>query len=82
VAVFWMCVTSSARFRARLIAAAQQIAGGAHVQGVTEDEIDLLVGTQVGEPVPGEHALDADHQVVTVRLDQAQEGLGPSRDVR
>lgn len=35
-----------------------------HVQGMAEDEIDLLPAAEIGQPVPGEHALHADHQVV------------------
>ena len=36
---------------------------GLHVQGVAEDEGDLLLVAQVGEPVPGEHALAGDDDV-------------------
>jgi hypothetical protein len=32
-----------------------------HIEGVTQDEPDTFGGAQVGEPVPGEHALDRDH---------------------
>ena len=35
---------------------------GLHVVGVADQEGELLLGAEVGEPVPGEHALDADHQ--------------------
>jgi hypothetical protein len=35
---------------------------GLHVQGVAEHEDHLLAGTEVGEPVPGEHALGGDDQ--------------------
>jgi len=34
------------------------------LQGVTKDKGDLLTGTQVGQPVPAEQALAADHKVV------------------
>lgn len=54
---------------------------GAHVLGVAEDEIDPLVGKQVGEPVPGEHAFGPDDEVVSIRLDQAQENLGAGGNV-
>jgi len=37
---------------------------GFHVQGMAEHEGNLLTLAQVGDPVPGEHALDADHQAV------------------
>ena len=33
---------------------------GLHGEGMTEDERDLFIGAEVGEPVPGEHAFDRD----------------------
>ena len=47
-----------------------------HVEGVAEDEGDLLVRAQIGEPVPGEHALGADDEPVAKRLDRVEEGGG------
>jgi hypothetical protein len=41
-----------------------------HIEGVTEDEGDLLFGTEVGQPVPGEHALDGDYEVFSIGLDR------------
>jgi len=38
---------------------------------VAEDEGDALVLTEIGEPVPAEHALDGDDEVVTVQCDGA-----------
>ena len=52
-----------------------------HVEGMTEDEVDVLVGAQVGQPVPGEHALAADHQAIPVGFDQSQEVFRAGRDV-
>src|SRR6185436_19082586 len=49
---------------------------GLHVERVTEHEGDVLSRTQIGEPVPGEDALDADDDVVAVRRDGAQQRLG------
>jgi hypothetical protein len=46
-----------------------------HGQGVAEGERDALVVTQVGQPVPGEHALAADDQVLAVGLDRPEERL-------
>src|SRR5262249_15866504 len=40
------------------------------------DEGDLLVVAEVGEPVPGEHALAGDDQPVTERLYGLEEGVG------
>lgn len=42
---------------------------------------DVLGGAEVGEPVPAEHALDGDGEVVAERRDQAQELGGVGGDV-
>ena len=49
---------------------------GFHVQRVSEHEGDVLVPAHVGEPVPGEHALDADDQSVAEGREGVQEGVG------
>ena len=36
---------------------------GLHVEGVADEEGDVCSAAEVGEPVPGEHALDADDDV-------------------
>jgi hypothetical protein len=48
---------------------------GLHVEGMTEDELDPLPSAEIGEPVPGEHALDGDDEVVTVGRDGLYKGL-------
>jgi hypothetical protein len=50
---------------------------GFHVEGVAEDESDPVLSTKISEPVPGKHALDGDDEVVTVRLDDFEESIGP-----
>jgi len=40
---------------------------GFHVQGVAEDEGEAFARAQVGDPIPGEDALDGHHEVVAVR---------------
>jgi hypothetical protein len=40
---------------------------GFHVEGVAEDKGDLVLGAEVGDPVPGEEALDADDDVCAER---------------
>ena len=47
---------------------------GFHVKGVAEDEGDAFGGAEVGEPVPGEHALGGDDQVVAEGGDGIEEG--------
>lgn len=54
---------------------------GAHIENVTEDEVDPLFGTETGQSVPSDHALAAEHQLVTIRFDQAQEDLRAGGDV-
>ena len=49
---------------------------GFHVQGVAEREGDRLVFAQIGEPVPGEHALAADDEPVAEGFDRVEEGFG------
>ena len=54
---------------------------GFHVERVPEDERDILIGTQIGEPVPRKSALDADHQPLPIRRDQLQEPFRSRWDV-
>jgi hypothetical protein len=48
---------------------------GLHVEGMTEDERDLFVGAEVGEPVPGEHAFDRHDDIGPVRSNGSEEGF-------
>jgi hypothetical protein len=52
-----------------------------HVQGVAQGKGNVLDLAQVGDPVPGEHALDAGDQVVAEGSDGAEETLRPCRQV-
>jgi hypothetical protein len=54
---------------------------GFHVEGVTENERNTFFLTQIGQPVPGEGALDCDHEVVSVLFDGFQEYLPVGLDV-
>jgi hypothetical protein len=47
---------------------------GLHVQGVTEHEGNLLLGAQVGQPVPGEHAFTGDDQPLAIGRDGFEKG--------
>jgi len=49
-----------------------------HVKCVAEDEGDAVLGTEVGEPIPGEHAFDGDDETVAIRSDGIEEGAGLS----
>jgi hypothetical protein len=48
---------------------------GFHVEGVTEDKGDLLLGAEVGDPIPGEEALDADGDVGSEGSEGIEEAL-------
>ena len=54
---------------------------GPHIQSVPEDKGDVLFGTEVGQPVPGEHAFRADHQIVPIGGDGFEEGFRLGLDV-
>ena len=46
-----------------------------HGEVMAEDEGDLLLGAEISKPVPDEHALDPDDDIVPVGLDGFEEGL-------
>ncbi len=54
---------------------------GLHVEGVAENELDSLSAAEIGDPVPREHALDGDDEVVPEGLDRLEELLGLAGDV-
>jgi hypothetical protein len=54
---------------------------GFHIESVTENEVDAFPCAEVGEPVPGEHALHRDGEVVAEGGDCLQEDLGVRREV-
>ena len=52
-----------------------------HVQRVAQDEGNVLLGAQVRQPVPAEHALHADHDAVAVGSDALEQCLGVARQI-
>lgn len=54
---------------------------GLHVVGMAEDEGDVLVGAEIGDPVPAEETLDADDQVVSIGLDEVEKAIGLAGDL-
>jgi len=55
---------------------------GFHVQGMAEDERDVLCRAQIGEPLPEEDALHADHHLVAVGAMAFRNGSGAERRLR
>ncbi len=41
---------------------------GFHIEGMAQDKRDVLLGTQIGDPVPGEHAFGSNDDVFPERL--------------
>jgi hypothetical protein len=54
---------------------------GLHVQRVTQDEGDAVLGAQIGDPVPAKDALDTDDDVVQEGGDQLKKQLGLGMDI-
>ena len=46
---------------------------GFHAKGLAEHKVEPFVQAQIGQPVPGKHALDTHYEPVTERLDCPQE---------
>ena len=54
---------------------------GLHVEGVSQDEGDVLIVAEVGEPVPAVDALAGDDEAVSEGGDGGEEGVGARRVV-
>ena len=48
---------------------------------MTEEERDSLLGAHIGDPVPGEDALDRHHDVPSIGVDRLQQMLAVSGQV-
>lgn len=46
-----------------------------HIECMAQDEGDRLLGAEIGEPIPDEHALDGDDDILPVGLDGPEKGL-------
>jgi hypothetical protein len=46
-----------------------------HVERMAQDKKNALLGAEVGQPVPGEDAFDANHQVLPVGCNSLEKGL-------
>jgi len=52
-----------------------------HVQGVTDDERNVVLGAPIRQPVPAKHAFDADDHAVTKRRDGLEKCFEVARQV-
>ena len=48
---------------------------------MTEDKGDSFLLTQVREPLPGEHTLDADDEILSIGRNHPQQGFGCRRQI-
>ena len=46
---------------------------------MAEHEGEALLGAEVGQPVPGEHAFDGDDEPIAIRRDSIDKGAGLGR---
>ena len=52
-----------------------------HCQSVTQHETNALLLAQIGQPIPAEEALDGYDEVLSIRLDEPEEGFTISPDI-
>jgi hypothetical protein len=52
-----------------------------HVEGMAENKGDVLLDTEIGDPVPGEHAFDSHHDVLTEGSNDAEQSIRVGVDV-
>ena len=52
-----------------------------HVEGMTEDERDPFLLTQIGQPVPGESTFNGDQEIVLILFDHFQKQFPVSTDI-
>jgi hypothetical protein len=50
-----------------------------HVQRMTQDKRDILLGAQIGEPIPGKDAFHGNRHLFSVRGDRFKEQLRGTR---
>src|SRR5215510_2011497 len=48
---------------------------GFHIKGMPQDKSEALLGAEVGEPIPGKHALDSHDEPLAVRGDSLEKGV-------
>src|SRR5882724_8298136 len=51
---------------------------GLHVESVSQDEGNLLLGTEVREPVPGEDTFDRDNDILAIGRNDLEQGVWAS----
>jgi hypothetical protein len=54
---------------------------GFHVQGMAQDERYAMHGTEIGDPIPGEHTFHGDDNVLSERLDDLEENFSICFDI-
>jgi hypothetical protein len=54
---------------------------GFHIEGMAEDEGDVFLATEIGDPVPGKHAFDSDHDVLSEGSNGTEKSLRVCVDI-
>ena len=65
-----------------LVVLAFAAVNGPHVEGMVQDERDLFILTEIGQPVPGKHAFGGNHKIIAERFDCPQKCSGLVRMLR
>jgi hypothetical protein len=54
---------------------------GFHVEGMTQDERDTFLLAEISDPVPGEHTLDGNDDVLSEGVDEIEEDFTIGFDI-
>jgi hypothetical protein len=54
---------------------------GFHIESMSQDKGDMFLGTEIGDPVPGEDALNGYNDVFSKSFDGFKKDLGAGSDV-
>ncbi len=52
-----------------------------HVEGMAEDKGDVLLGTEIGDPVPGEHTLHGHNDILSERSNDVEKSFRVCVDI-
>jgi len=52
-----------------------------HIQRMAQHKFDMVVRTEIGNPIPGEHKFDTDYKIFSVVRNQVQQTVWGCRDL-
>ena len=54
---------------------------GFHIQCMTQDEGNVVLGAQISDPIPGKHTFHCDDYIVPIRCDDFEEPIRLGGDI-